>query len=307
MSYVGDDEEFTYDDFPDELAVLWQPEGFWVLGDFFTIQYVEYGNPDNWQQLTIWDYHIDGVLKPLEDLLASTDNPAGLQRFLNVGAYLEFRNGSVRLVLSDDFEDMPRAIIVQVKFEPTLAVNNVTQDNAGGRVMVMRNGSGNLNNDSDGVPDLGGTPYRATEVYGVADEGFEVDMTYVLVRNLNDNGGVIGDPVFLEPDENGVFSATMQTIIADRVYTVEKTGRITIASIHIEFDGLPVPLQVDLRFIPIDDSTGTGTDRPREAALPRTGVETPIAMLLICLLTSLTATFAVVMAIRYQNRKERRG
>jgi LPXTG-motif cell wall-anchored protein len=136
------------------------------------------------------------------------------------------------------------------------------------------------------------------------------------VRNLNDFDC---PAVFLEPCEDGYFTAQLTTVIAGVDEIVEKTGRITRGSILIEFDGLPVPLQVDLRFIPLEVSDSNDSNDPDDTivvddpnvqggngGLPRTGVESVIWLLAIGLLTSITATAAVVIVIRWQSMKEKR-
>jgi hypothetical protein len=158
-------------------------------------------------------------------------------------------------------------VMVDVLFVPTLAVNNITVDETGnkigGSVMVVSGDidHGNLRSCSDGVPALGGRPYVSTSVYGIAEEGFTTDLSNITVRNLNDFNC---PAVILQPDENGFFTAQLPTVIAGVPDVVEKSGRITKGSILIEFDGLPVPLQVDLRFIPAasDDPDGDDPDDP---------------------------------------------
>jgi len=298
----------------DALAVRWEPEGFWTVGGQFTIKYTDFGETEE-QSITVTDYlNPDGTPKTLEELLGSTDNPDGLRRFIRAGARLHITpEGAVRLVLSRLTDDMPRTVTVEVRFIPTLAVNNVTVDEIGvkigGSVMVVgRDGlnNGNLNNCSDGVPALGGKPYVSQSVYGIPAEGFTTDWTHIAVRNLNDFNC---PSVLLEPCEDGYFTAQLTTVIAGADEIVEKTGRIIKGSILIEFDGLPVPLQVDLRFIPLEANDTTVTDDPNvqgDGGLPRTGVESVIWLLAIGLLTSITATAAVVIVIRWQSAKEKR-
>ncbi|MCL2662536.1 MAG: Cna B-type domain-containing protein [Oscillospiraceae bacterium] len=299
---------------PDALAVRWEPEGFWTVGGHFTIRYIDFGETEE-QSITVTDYlNPDGTPKTLEELLSSADNPEGLRRFISAGARLHITpNGAVRLVLSHLAEGMPRSVTVEVRFVPTLAVNNVTVDESGskigGNVMVIgRDGfdEGNLKICSDGVPALGGKPYVSQSVYGIPIEGFTTDWSHIAVRNLNELDCVY---VLLEPCEDGYFTAQLSTTIAGVEEIVEKTGRITRGSVLIEFDGLPVPLQVDLRFIPInfaDDSntsegTGTGT-----GGLPQTGVVSMLWILVLGLMTSIVATAAVLIVIRRQSVKDKR-
>jgi len=281
---------------PSALAVLWRPnlERFWSFSDEITVSWTNFD--DNIEhEVTIKNFlNPDGSFKSLSS--SDISNPIFRQRFPN--ARLEMRNGVARLVLCADVDNMPRTVTVYVYFLPSIAVNNVTAGNRGGKVMVdcgVR--GGNLNNNADGVPALGGVPYvGTTRVYGKPDPGYRVDWSYIVIRNLNDLGGVIGDPVFIKPNADGTFVAHLETIIAGKREIVEKTGRVYEGSIVVELDGLPVPLQIDLRFVP--DGTRTG--------LPQTGVESVVAILIVGLVTSLVAGAAVVVVIRRMNAKERR-
>jgi LPXTG-motif cell wall-anchored protein len=264
----------------------------------------------------------------LQELLASgsTDNPGGLERFIEAGASLALTpSGAVRLVLSQLNVDMPRSVTVEVRFLPTLAVNNVTIDDigdkTGGNVMVV--GRDGIDYDklkvcSDGVPALGGIPYVSSSVYGIPEEGFTTDWSHIAVRNLNALDCVY---VLLEPCEDGYFTAQLPTVIAGEDVLVEKTGRITKGSILIEFNGLPVPLQVDLRFTPLEISDSTDSNDPNDpndtdiadnpyihggnGGLPQTGVMSILWVLILGLVTSIVAAGAVLIVIRRQSLKEK--
>jgi len=282
--------------------VLWEPEGYWAFGSYFKINFIEFGAGQQMQTFTVTDYiDADNKLKPLSE--CETDNKEALERFLKVGARLELRSGAVRLVLSQHATNMPFSATVEVEFLPTLAVNNVTEDNAGGTVMV--NGVGTASSDSDGVPDLGGRPYvMALSVYGKPDEGYKVDWDYIVIRNLND---LEGEHVFVKPDADGYFTTQLKTQIADKDYTVEKTGRVTEGSIIVELDGLPVPLQIDLRFVPDNVTDDDKTDdKNDDGTLPKTGVDSILDTLVLGLITSLAAGTAVALVILRQSRKEKK-
>jgi LPXTG-motif cell wall-anchored protein len=164
----------------------------------------------------------------------------------------------------------------------------------------------NLKICSDGVPALGGTPYVSQSVYGIPAEGFTTDWSHIAVRNLNELDCVY---VLLEPCEDGYFTAQLSTTIAGVDEIVEKTGRITRGSVLIEFDGLPVPLQVDLRFIPLSADDSTVGDDPNvqggNGGLPQTGVISMLWVLVLGLVTSLVATAAVLIVIRRQNSRDK--
>jgi len=292
---------------PNALAVLWEPNfpRFWAFGNEFLITFQEF-NSDVEHRVRVWDYmNPDGTLKPLAQ--CRNDNQTAIQRFIRAGASLSFRGDAVILVLSNDVEDMPRSVTVWVEFVPTLAVNNVTEGNAGGTVVVnCVNGTGTPSNNADGVPALGaGMPYIATSVYGVPSEGYEVDWEYIVIRNLNDIEGKEGF-VHVYPDENGYFETELTTHIAGDPETVVKTGIVKEGSIIVELDNLPVPLQIDLRFIPEGSRSDQGGNQNyRGAFMPKTGLESIIVVLLFGLLTSLVATAAIVIVIRRQNAKDK--
>jgi len=313
---VPDDGEWTdVPEVPNAMAVLWEPDRdrFWLFGESFTISWVDFGPDDTMKTVTISDYlNPDGTPKPLNQ--ATFSDPGLRTEMLDAGAQLTTRRTeggfAIRLVLSSDPRYMPRTLLVQVKFEPTIAVRNVTDGYIGGTVVV--NGGGTASNRADGVPDYGGRPYRNSSVYGKPDPGYVVDWDYILIRNLNDLDGEMGEPVLVEPDENGRFKTRIRTEIADGVYYVEKEGWVKEGSIVVGIDSLPVSLQIDLRFIPEGTGgggpggSGSGVLSERTGGLPRTGVESVIVMLIIGLVTSLLAGTAVVLVIRYQNAKERR-
>jgi len=297
----------------DKLAVSWKPDLYWGFTNKITVHYKEFGPENGWKKLSISNFiNPDGTLKALGD--CDTDDRAGLERFLDDGAYLEFNNGALRLVLSTDLNKMPRSVLVEVGFTPTIAVSNVTENNAGGQVKVNCSiVGGSLSNVADGVPAFGGIPYPACEVYGVADEGYRIDMDYIVVRNMND---LDGEFVHINLHPDGTFTTDpLDTEIAGEDDRVVKSGTYEIASLRITFNSLPVPLQVDMRFIPIEqedtpvtpDDTDDSSDTSKTAQMPKTGIQSILEILIFGLITSIAATAAVVIVIRRQSAKERKA
>ena len=298
---------------PGALAVLWKPnlDRFWSFSNEITVVWTDFDD-DTEFEVTIENFiNPDGSFKHLDE--ADISNPEFRKRFPN--ARLTSRDGAARLILCNDIDNMPATVTVYVQFLPSIAVRNVTENSVGGRVRVeCSTRGGNLNNNADGVPALGGVPYvGTTKVYGVPDPGYRVDWDYIVIRNLNDLGGVIGEPVFVVPNADGTFTTQLQTIIAGQPEIVEKSGRIYEGSIVVELDGLPVPLQIDLRFVPIG-TPGSGPPgsppiisyNPPTGTLPQTGVESVINTLLIGLVTSMVATAAIAVVIWRLNAKEKR-
>jgi len=248
-------------------------------------------------------------------------------------------DGVVRLVLAgeDDEEQMPRRVLVIVQFLPTIAVRNVTLDEEeekggiGGKVRVVcEETGGNYSEYADGVPGVNvgdnvTTPYKkATAVYGTPDEGYIVDWEFLEIRNLNDLDGVISQFVRYEEyidEKNFTAIYTLATSIGPDNEVVEKSVKVWEGSIYVEIEGgeLPVPLQIDLRFIPAGTGgggggsggpggEGSGGNRWTQGdGLPRTGVESVIVLLIIGLLTSVAAAVAVIIVIRIQNKREKAG
>jgi len=292
------------------LAVLWEPDRdlFWVYGNFFTVTWMEFGETEE-KSITFWDYmQPDGKTpKPLAQIRNS--DPGLLSEMLEAGASLTTRGDAILFILSTDLEKMPRSIVIEVKFAPTIAVRNVTDGYVGGTVMV--NDVGTASNRADGVPAYGGRPYANSSVYGKPDPGYRVDWSYILIRNLNDLDDELGEPVMVVPDADGKFTTMIKTEIAGKPYFVEKSGRVYEGSIVVEIYDLPVSLQIDLRFIP----EGTG-GRPGDTegnsrwtqgdGLPRTGVESVISTLVIGLIVSITAGAAVMLVIWRINAKEKK-
>ena len=337
----------------DKLAVLWEPEGYWAIGDYFTIIYTDFSETE--KSFTVRDYlsdlnppNPDGSPSPtpLGNLLHLASCEDGLRRFAEADAHIYLTpSGAVKLVLSEHVRDMPRSVRVVVHFLPTLAVNNVTigegNEKIGGLVRVID--GGDYSSCSDGAPAFDGTPYVSTSVRGVAKPGFTTDLSHILVRNLLD--GFDCDTVLIVPERDGSFTAQLRTEIAGVEEIVVKTGRIIPGSITVVFDGIPVPLQVDLRFIPITESNTNNpynpsdTDDPDDAddpdnpdrnniaddpnvqggnggadnrnvqggngGLPRTGVESMLWVLVLGMVTSIVATAAVLIVIRRQSIKDR--
>jgi len=273
------------------------------------------------------------------------------EKLIENGASLVLRaDGVVRLSLSRYAANMPYRIDIIIEFLPTLAVNNVTTyyggTNPGGTVAVVEekpDGTyvGNYSECSDGVPGYkdnpNNTPYpKKTIVRGVPNQGYKVDREYVKIHNIReevcdrDDSSCTGRLAEIKDDDT--FEVILRTSIAnDEEGTnavVIVTGKVSDGSIIVEITSgpddldLPVPLQIDLRFIPDgsggydgwggygrtdgldDDADGSGSGF-RGAFMPRTGIASIIEMLLFGLLASLAATAAVVFVIKRQNAKEK--
>ena len=295
------------------VAVAWQPETYWVLGGQFTIYYTEFGS-DEEKEVTVYDYlGADGTLRPLSACRSS--DPAALQRFLSCGARLDWLpDGSVKLLMAGDVNDMPRKTRVCVEFLPTLAARNITEGEQGGTVMVE---TGTASSLSDGVPAHGGTPYnRVLTVYGNADEGYVVDVNRIMLRNLND---LDGPAATLAVRADGSFSAILATTINRAAVQVEVTGRLQIkysggraVGVELVLDSHTIPLQVDFLFEkpqpePHNDGTGnTGAEDGSGTANPGSPQTGDRANLWLYALLAAGAAAGAAAALVYRRRTLKR-
>jgi LPXTG-motif cell wall-anchored protein len=234
------------------LAVAWEPEEFWHFGNSLSIFFTNFGETDE-NVFTIDNFiDMDDNLLPREDWIIS-DETLFASRFPD--AYIVYDDNALVLNLCDDLEKMPRKTRVLIDFEPTLAVKNKTPEFRGGEVMVY---GGVPDPQTDGVPTypFNGTPYRAAlSVFGIPNEGFQTDTANIIVRNMDD---LDGDHVVLTFNP-GTFNNTLDTVIAGQPALVPIQGVVFFDDndITIEFNSLPIPLQVDLLFIPISADGGS--------------------------------------------------
>ncbi|MDL2301178.1 Cna B-type domain-containing protein [Lachnospiraceae bacterium OttesenSCG-928-D06] len=279
-----------WDDYKEgQVSVIWMPDTYWLCGDSFTITYLEFG-ADTEKELTILNYmNEDGSLKDLKDCdyIEPTGSEGGFDYFISIGAVLEFTTeGAVKLILAEDADEMPRQVKISVEFYPTLAVDNVTEKDEGGIVKVEK---GAFDENADGVPAYGGSPYRATTVFGQAKEGYRVDLNNIYVRNLND---LDGEAVRLEIREDNTFDTTLNTTINGKDAEVEISGYVIykhpvtlsfrsagsstnslaiisgllltaqpdesiVTDIQIVLNQVTVPLQIDLMFVKTEEGIGS--------------------------------------------------
>ena len=260
----------------DRLQVSWIPDLYWHFSDNVTIHYTHFGETQP-HSLTIKGYlNANGDVRPRIAWQVESEDGGSLDDFPDIAFALN-TEGAIVLTLAADKEDMPSKVWVEVSFVPTLAVNNATMGNVGGEVAVE---GGSLSNVSDGVPGDGGAPYRANVVRGIPQDGYVVDGESIYVYNLNDPSGA---RVRLTPSASvsplslkmmgisavsavdGRFLVLLDTVVGGVATKVPVSGRVQYVgkTVEIHFDEpLPVPLQVDIQFVPEpiepDRESGTG-------------------------------------------------
>ncbi len=253
---------------PNEVAVIWQPETYWALGGKLSIVYTDFaGNED--MTITIEDYLTDNQdgtygVKKLSDckINGSTGNLSIMRAaYPNIADDALSIDGSkrVKLVLANSVAGMPKQTDVQVVFEPTLAVRNITQQDAAtssrhGTVQVE---GGNVNDYADGVPSYNnGVPYaREVTVHGVAEPGYKVHIYQMFLRNMDDLTGtayainVKADNTFTSQVETMIAGVRTMVAVSGRVNYTYDAGRNYVTGVDITLDTLPIPLQIDLLFV----------------------------------------------------------
>ena len=160
-------------------------------------------------------------------------------------------NGERRLVLADTPFEMPYKTHVDVKFIPTILVENTTPLNQNGTVSVT---GGSFNAELDGR-------YPETLVFGSADENYMVDMDNLQIGNV---GGVHSNvlmnlgAVDIIPDSEGYYSAEVTLDIAGKKEDLIITGKVTVLErdtygnptrISISVSELPSCLDIGIPFI----------------------------------------------------------
>ena len=265
-----EDHETTFRDMDPYLRnavyVTWVPEERWLHTDTIWVRYLEHGAEE----------FINITVEDVSDLSALYD------RFPNARME-ELADGSRRLILADDPADMPYKTHVDVRFIPTILVENTTLNNVSGTVAVE---GGSYNNVRDGR-------YPKTLVFGVADEGYMVDMNYLQIGNVGDvhRHYVLNlNAVDLDPNGEGFFSSDVTLDIAGEKELMTITGKVTVltrdtygnpTSISISVDSLPSCLDIGIPFVKAknpDDIPKTGDPMAYVAGF--TGVSA-LALLLV--------------------------
>ncbi len=252
-----------------EASVCWQAETGWLASEPFTVSYLPHGA----DEATGWR----SVTASYSDLSALTAVPA----FAN--ATLREAGGVYTLQLADSFEVLPRRVRVLVTFTPTLAIQNLTRNYAGGTVSIQT-----PNNVEDGR-------YVALVAYAQAESGYQIEMhdlrlivpeltataasaegaglraiefNFPLIAEAKASGtGDTASNVRIVANAQGSFTAQVGATLAGALRTLTVTGNIRVLAldangnpsrISITVDALPVSLNIGVAFgtsvaIPVTD------------------------------------------------------
>lgn len=268
-----------------QTAVSWKPDAgnLWQHATSFTVQTfgdddaIAADSPDARYELNIPLDASGNVVCDENGAVALTGKDAQefKKRFPNAVLTVDPLTQRLSLDLSPDGSGMPYATRVDVSFDPSIRVENTTEDDEGGLVSV---GTRPGHSVEDGrVP-------GQTVVSGVADPGWRVDVDNIVVKVP---GTGAEHPV--NPDENGRFSLVVDypgvgevNVTGQVEYVYDEAGNVVEATVTL--DALPVSLDVGIPFKPIprsDDPSGSNPqepekpqDQPRKTvatAVPRTG------------------------------------
>lgn len=259
-SEPDEDEKYT-----NKSAVIWMPDMNWKFTDSFTISYRD-NDVDAWTTITVNDYlREDGTPKPMTDS-AYTEL---LQVFPNaVVSYDDFEH-MVKLRFARLITEMKYQTQVEVQFVPTIAVENKTDNYAGGKVSVV---GGVESSKGDGLYNVDGhAPYVAKQIQAMADSDYQIDMEHLTINLQRVKARMAAkDAKTLQLDSDGRFTTTVSDTLAGVEEAIPVSGRVTtvkdalgnVTSLVLELDAVPVPLELGVRFIPVN--------KPAETTAPTT-------------------------------------
>ncbi|MEA4997949.1 MAG: Cna B-type domain-containing protein [Candidatus Limiplasma sp.] len=234
-------------------TVTWMPENNWRVTEQFTVAFLPHGadSARGWQSVTVHYGNIDAL--------------RAIPAFSN--ATLTQASGVYCLTLSDTPESLPCLTRVLVTFTPTLAVENLTDNHAGGLVFIH-----SPNAVIDGR-------YVATIAYAQTQDGYQVDMNqlqlYVPAQSL-DAAALVQSPIWaswlaaaqadsvtpatakIMPDQAGRFATSLTADVGGVTTSVPITGVVRVldldrhanpSRVSITLDSMPLSLNVGVRFI----------------------------------------------------------
>ena len=232
----------------DGTAVQWRAEENWQHSAKITVRYLEHGKDpqSGWNSVTV----------PTSDLSALKSIPY----FAN--ASLTVNGGTVILRLADDPGDMPYFTEVMVDFYPTLAVENTTRKDAGGKVSIQT-----ASVSADGR-------YPSVTAYGEAMNGYAIDMRSLQLSPPHGVSGTVPEntsSVPIKPDANGRFSTAITVMLAGEEKQITVTGMVEVLKRNDEHN--PVKIAVTLDELPV--SLDIGIPFARAGSIPVTGDPIP--------------------------------
>ncbi|NCC08113.1 MAG: Cna B-type domain-containing protein [Clostridia bacterium] len=284
-----------YDTYKEETTtVVWKPNDGWNHANSFSVTYWAIGETAS-RTIEINGFlNADGTVKPSNDSVYDALRAQYPDFTIAMSA-----DRTITLVLAKDALGMTRRQRVDVSFTPTLAVENTTSDDKGGKVEVQ---GGVFSGVSDGRPDKDGSGrYEQTVVIGEASDGFMVDMNNITIGSPNTSGGDVkhnGDAVTIKPDANGRFSVQITTTLGGKTEKVNVTGIVVVIAKDIY--GNPTQIKVALDSLPINLDIGVPftTANIPAATIAQTGDSTNLTLLYILLIVSGAAIICIAIYIK---------
>lgn len=227
----------------DMLAVSWTPEENWQLGSTFVVEYYKFA--DNVKQSIKIDGYMntDGTLKPMTD---SVYAPL-LKQFPNADIKMSASSSGqpvIVLTLAKTPEEMTRKVLVKVHFQPTIAIENTTKGDAGGKVSVESGVPGTV---SDGVVSKDGYErYNQLTVSGQSEEGYCIDLKNITIGSPFSSSGDVGsnsNAYILSLKEDGSFLADVTAVLGGKQIIVPIKGN---AKIQYDAKGYPISIVLTL-------------------------------------------------------------
>ena len=240
-----------------QVYVSWKNEENWMHTDQIVVQYMAHGD-EEFTTIVVRDF---------------TDLSALKEVFPD--ARMEFSRGEIitrRLILANDPSGMPYKTRVEVRFAPTIAVENTTLGDRGGKVWVR---GGYTNDVYDGRYDL-------TTVYGEAKDGWRVDLDHLQIGGI----GAVSSSVMMNWNAltipSGGFTATLTLPLAGEDEQVSVPVSVNVLA--RDTYGNPTKVAITVAELPGCIDIGIPFKRAgNPAGIAQTGDPLVIALMIIAL------------------------
>ncbi len=182
------------------LVLSWEPDPNWLFSSMFTVIYRNYSaDTQDAAPIVVKDFiNEDGSLKQEEDAcydaLRKRYSTFSIRKVNTKGADGAADSERIELLLSNNaadkdgtIEGLPYTNSLSVRFVPTIAVENTTANDAGGKVMVEGNKDEQYQASSDGKKrdQDENDRYQQTAVFGQADSGYAVDLDNLTIGGVD--------------------------------------------------------------------------------------------------------------------------
>ena len=255
------------------LYVTWKTDRNWHYDEPFRVMYQEHG---------------EDFFRTIE-VAGMNDISALYERYPDARVET-LSDGSRRLILADKPADMPLYTRVEVKFVPTIIVENTTVYDYFGHVSVE-------NGDYHYIRDHMDYRYEERTVYGKAKDGCQVAIDHLQIGNVGDVSSywrANWSASELELDDYGYFSVDVQVELAGKMPVLTITGKVTVLDrdewgnptwAKITLDKVPACLDIGIPFERVDGPSDIAkTGDPLLAVLGVGGVSA-IALLAVLLIS----------------------